>query len=290
MDTQITAPGAYDIPNAVYHSQCCDAPSISSTGLRLIRQKSPAHFWAQSDLNPHRPPQPARPPQLDFGSAAHALLLEGKLSDEFVIAPFTGAYNRNEDGWKAGDKQAWRDEQHAAGKIVVTPDDINQIEAMAESLKRHPLIRDGLFRGEIERALFFKRDGYWLKSKPDVVPADNILADYKTATRADLRSVMSSVVDYGYHIQMALAVDAIRETTGREIKNAAIVVQEKEPPYVVAVYPFSEHFINAGRAEYLAAFKTFRECYERNEWPGYPDADLFVPEWLHTRLTQEGII
>lgn len=285
----ITAPGSYSMPNRDYHSQCCDAPSISSTGLRTIRRTSPAHFWATSDLNPHAKPRPWTP-QLDFGSAAHALILEGKLSDDFVIAPFSGAYNRNEDGWNASEKQAWRGAQHAAGKIVVTPEDISQIEAMAEALQRHPLIRDGLFRGEVERALFWKRDGYWLKAKPDVVPADDILADYKTTARADLRSVTNSVIDYGYHIQMALAVDAIAETTGREIKNTALVVQEKEPPYAVAVYPFSEHFINAGRAEYLAAFKTFRECYERNEWPSYPDADLFVPEWLHARLEQEGLI
>ena len=290
IDLTIRTPGVYQIPNAAYHAQICDGPSISSTGLRTIALQSPAHFWAYSDLNPFREPEEVKPKVLNFGNAAHSLLLEGALpKSEYAIAPFVGNYAKNEPGWNAGDKRAWRDEQQAAGMIVVSPDDIAKIERMAEVLRRHPLVMLGLFRGEVERALFVKRGKYWLKSKPDVIPEDTIIADYKTVADAGLRAVTNANVDHGYYMQIALAIDLIRETTGREIENATLLVQEKEPPYAVVSYALSDHFINIGRARYERAFETFIACYEANEWPCYCDQTLYVPSWLETQLEQEGI-
>lgn len=290
IDLTIRATGAYQIPNAAYHSQICDGPSISSTGLRKIALKSPAHFWAYSDLNPFREPEEAKAKVLSFGNAAHSLLLEGALpADEYAIAPFTGNYAKNEKGWNAGDKRAWRDEQQAIGKIVVSPDDIAKIERMADALRRHPLVQIGLFKGEIERALFAKRGNYWLKAKPDVIPEDTVIADYKTVADASLRNVGNANIDHGYYMQIALAIDLIREVTGRAIENATLLVQEKEPPFAVVSYPLSDRFIDVGRARYEKAFEMFVHCYEANEWPAYPDQTLYVPEWLEKQLEQEGI-
>lgn len=289
IDLTIREPGVYRLSNLAYHSQICDAPSISSTGLRMIRSKSPAHFWAESNLNPLAEAQP-RARALDFGNAAHSLILEGELPEsEYAVTPFAGDYARNEDGWKAGDKREWKERQEAAGLIVVSQRDLKTIAGMAEAIAAHYLIKDGLFRGQIERALYVRRKGFWLKSKPDVIPTDNVYSDFKTAATGDYRSVMNAVIDNGYHLQIAIAIDLIKETTGHDIEHAALVVQEKKPPYVVAVYPILPALIACGRFEYEAALRTFMDCYERNIWPGYPDVPIDAPEWLIKRLTMEGM-
>jgi hypothetical protein len=292
----ITKPGAYDVPISTYHSQCCDGPSISSSGLKIIRQKSPAHYWDQSDLNPNRRVQTDKK-ALNFGKAAHSLLLESKLpEDEFSLTPFSGPYNRNSDDWKAGEKQAWKAAQEEAGKAIVTADDLKVITEMADVLARHPLVKDGLLRGEIERSLFWRPEhcpmtgeplDVWLKSRPDVIPHDDIYVDYKTVADASVGKFVRAVVDYGYHIQVAMAVDGLKATKGIEIKQAALLVQEKMPPYVVAVRYLEPSYIIAGRMEYCAGVRTFNECLKRNEWPGYEDADLNCPDWLEKRLERE---
>ena len=72
----ITEPGAYpDIDGDLYHSmEICDSPSISSTGLKLISSKSPAHYWHQSPLNPKRPVQEQKT-HFNVGKGVHDLLL-----------------------------------------------------------------------------------------------------------------------------------------------------------------------------------------------------------------------
>ena len=85
---QISTPGLYaDIPIAVYHSDCCIGPSISSSGLRTIFYYSPQHYWAQSYLNPQRKEEdPTK--ALIFGRAAHHLLLgEKEFHKHFAIRP-----------------------------------------------------------------------------------------------------------------------------------------------------------------------------------------------------------
>lgn len=80
--------GVWDISIERYHEQCCDGPSISSSGLRTIWSDSPAHYWATSALNPARVAQ-ADNPAFSLGRLAHRVLLEGVagLERDFAIRP-----------------------------------------------------------------------------------------------------------------------------------------------------------------------------------------------------------
>lgn len=288
LDLTIREPGVYDIPNAAYHAQICDDVSYSRSDLWPLRERSPRHFWDRSPGNPAAR-EHERTTQLDFGAAAHAVLLEGTLpEDEFVIQPFGGTYANNSHGWKRDEKQAWKQEQHAAGRIIVSNDDLEIIKAMADELYEHPMIRDGLFQGAVERSVFWKHDGVWLKARPDVQPNDAMLADYKSMARADIAFMGKAVERYGYHMQMAMQIDGLKEAAGHTIEHAAIVAQEKEPPYVVTVYPLDHKLLAAGRFEYQQAVKTIKECTEAGFWPGYPDQTLYLSDWRKIRLEAEG--
>ncbi len=279
-DLSITAPGVYDIPSPAYHAQICDAPSISSTGLRLIRSRTPRHYWAASDLNPDAPPAEWSSP-LNFGSAAHSLLLEGDLPEsQYAISPF--------NDFRTNDATAWRDSVIAAGRIVVTAKDLSTISAMRESLAAHPMVRQGLFSGQIERSIFWKRDDFWLKARPDVIPADGIVADLKTVADASPTKVVRAVADYGYHMQAAMIVDGLREVTGSRVDQYAIVSVEKEYPHVVSVATLSDAYLIAGRMEYEKAFQTWADCLRRQEWPDYGVVEIDVPGWLEAKLEREA--
>lgn len=291
----ITEPGIYDLTLPAYHSQCCAGPSTSASRLIKLRKKTPAHFWAYSDLNPLGRPEP-RTAEMDFGKAAHALLLEGDLpAEQFAIQPFDGPYNRNEEvdniEWKAGAKQAWKKEQETAGLVVVSPAHLQQIREMRDALAAHPMIRDGLFQGAVERSVIARDEetGIWLKARPDVVPVDTILADAKFVDDASPQSADGMIMRYGYHIQLALAADVIQAVTGREIQNACLVLQEKTFPYVVQVYPLSDHLMLTGRLEYKAALRLLKKCLDTNDWPGYPERTLTVPYKMQERLEREGL-
>lgn len=289
MTDLITQPGVYDMLADRYHSQCCNGPSISSTGLRKIRLGSPAHFWATSDLNPNAFPSP-RTKALNFGNAAHSILLEGALpEDQYAVCPFDGPMNRNEDGWKAGEKQDWKKQQEDAGLIVVTRADLEVIEQMYDAIRAHPMVRDGIFSGEIERSIFWKSEDVWLKARPDVLPTDTLIVDYKAVADASPRAVARSVIDYGYHMQLALAIEGIREATGRRVEEAALVCQEKTPPYLVQVYPLSDSLLAVGKLEYEIALETFKECLRTGEWPGYAETTIFLPDWKVEALKHEGL-
>ena len=252
MTAKITKPGIYDIPNGVYHSQCCDGPSISSTGLRKIRMQSPAHFWNKSDLNPDAEIDKWTP-NLNFGAAAHSMILEGTLpEDQYVLKAY--------DNYRKNEAKKWRDDQLKDGLIIFSKDDLETITGMAESLAEHPLIKQGLFKGEIERSLFWQRDGVWLKARPDVMPVDNVITDFKTVARGGSRHTGRAVIDYGYHIQAAMICDGVKAVTGRDIDHYSIMTVEKDPPYVVTHHPIMPAFIDIGRYEYRKAFEVFKTC------------------------------
>ena len=85
-DQKITEPGVYDVSIDRYHSQICDGPSISSSGIRALL-RSPAHYWRTSDLNPARVEEDDKEAFI-LGRAAHHLLLgEKEFSRQFVIRP-----------------------------------------------------------------------------------------------------------------------------------------------------------------------------------------------------------
>lgn len=148
--SKISTPGIYDaVPMTAYHGDLCDGPSVSSSGLRLIEAKTPAHYYATSYLNPNRIEQDEKD-AFDFGRAAHSLLLgESGFFKQFAVRPEAFKDYRT----KAA--QEWRDSTRAEGLTPLTSDDLAAIKAIAANLDTHPLARD-LLRGHIEQSLVFK--------------------------------------------------------------------------------------------------------------------------------------
>jgi hypothetical protein len=253
--TKISEPGVYDMPIEAYHTDCCVGPSVSSSGLRTIDTQSLAHYWQDSYLNPEREPF-KQSDAMALGSAAHHLLLgQEDFAKKFIVRPKFAPGTKDEPwhGAKLVCKK-WNADAELARLTILKPDALEQITAMAEALARHPLIRDGLLTGSVEKSLFWQdsETGIWLKARPDCLASyGTVIADYKTTADASPGECEKTLWNFGYHMQLALGGMGIEALTGRRPDNDAhvLVFQEPKPPHCVSVRPIDPQAISYGRMQ-----------------------------------------
>lgn len=286
--TKIEAAGVYDISIDWYHDQCCSGPSISSSGLRTIELRSPAHFYASSSLNPDRAAD-EHSDALDFGSAAHHLLLSQEgFRQRFVVRP------EEYPDYRTKAAREWRDMMRESGKTVLTSDQVGHIKGIAASLARHPLVRQGLLQGEVERSIIYRDPvtGIWLKIRPDVLPvSDGVVVDLKTAADAAPRAMERAILDRGYDMAGALTGMGLKAVLGLDMTAFVLVCVEKVPPYAVSIIEVDAVWISYARRRVRRAIDTFARCLESSEWEAFPgEHKAYVPEFLRRRLDQEADI
>jgi hypothetical protein len=266
-----------------YHSQCCDGPSISSSGLRTIELQSPHQFWSFSDLNPDRF-ESEETHALDFGRAAHSLLLGDEVfSEHYSIRP------DEFDSWRTKAAKEWRAAEQDLGKTVLEPSDIDHIAGMAKSLKAHGL-PDVVFDGEAEVSLVWKDvTGVWIKSRPDALPKSGDQADLKTTADASLFACMRDITKRGYFMQMALGAEGMQRVLGRRPAGNILIFVQKKPPYTVSAIPLSEDAMYWGAMMNRRAIDTFARCLDEGNWPGDTDhmPEYNLPSWMTDRLSDE---
>lgn len=292
---KITTPGVYDLSMADYHSDICDGPSISSSGIRTIWSQSPAHFWYDSPYNPNRP-EPKERPHFSIGKAAHHLLYLGRkgFDEEFAVRP------EQWSDWRTKDAKEWRAERLKAGFTIITDAELEAITGMARSLGAHPLVKAGILDGAVERSLIFKdpKTGVWLKSRPDNIPtASGLFADLKTTDSVSDESLARSLGSFAYHVQGALVGMAAEAVLDHPMEEFALVWVEKAPPHCVRVTVLSGADLERGQGQLRVAINQFAECVATGVWPGpggvRRDAEyLMLPAWaakqIDTRLEVEG--
>lgn len=276
------------VPLARYHDgSLCDGPSISSSGLRTLYYKSPAHFWCESSLNPDRI-EPSESEALVLGRAAHHLLLgEDDFSTLFIARP------PKWDSWRTDAAKAWRAEQEAEGRTVLLPNTLEQIRGMARSLSAHPLIQAGILNGGIEQSMVWrdKDTGIWKRSRPDAVPNDSgDFADLKSTMSVSDDAIMKTIADYGLHMQGALVCEGAHDLLGCKDTTFSLVFVEKEPPYCCRVVTLRDEDLARGERQNAVAMRTFAKCLETGEWPGPGRADaeyVSLPSWAQTRIDRQ---
>lgn len=278
----IDTPGIYSgIPMSVYHSQnVCDGPSISSSGLRKIFNESPAHFYCDWDGNPeceNRGDSAA----FVLGRAAHHLLLG---EDDFTTLFVQRPEEIDGEPWQGNKKicKEWLKKQAAAGRTVLTPEQIKTIRGMARSLAAHPLVEAGILNGLVEHTIIFKDEatGVFVKVRPDCIPNDSgDVADLKTTSEFGL-GLDRSVSKYRYDMQAALVGQAMKDVAGVDMTSFSFVFVEKSAPYSVEVLSLLDEDIERGHMDNRVALDTFAFCLKSKNWfgPGGTQADA---RWAH---------
>lgn len=281
-------PGIHNIAADDYHRDPAPDPSLSSTLARLLLNRSPLHAWTASPrLNPAW--EPVEKKTFDIGRAAHRAVL-GRGVD-YVAYP--AEYLSSNGAASTKDAKAWDEEQRAAGRTPLKADEVDQIGAMADAVRRQiePMgIRLDHDRSEL--VALAEVDGVWCRAMFDNAPADPRLPlyDLKSTTDASPETLAKTIATYGYDLQAAHYLAVWKAATGEDRKFRFIFV-EKEPPFGVSV---AELYRKPGdeadwfdHADALAADarRIWGECLRTGHWPCYPArvAVIGAPGWHTTK-------
>ncbi len=268
---KITEPGLYDMPMSVYHSDCCDGPSVSSTGLRTLLLKSPLHFWDRSYLNPDRDPDD--PDEIEkehfrIGRAAHWSMFERETFERAIAVRPTMW-----DSWRSKEAKAWRLDAMREGMTVMTPDEMERVHGVVRSLTRHPLYQQGLLGGAIETSIIARdsKTGIWIKARPDSVPIEEAFTDLKVVSDAKPDVFERTIRDIGYDLQLALGGICYEKVTKRAIEQFWIVAVESSRPHPVHVASLSTDAVYWARIRLRTALDRMAKCLETGYWPAYDE-------------------
>lgn len=269
IDGLISEPGIYDLPIRQYHSQCCDGPSVSSTGLRKIELETPLHFFDTWDGNPNRDPADKGELEADhfrIGRAAHWRTLEPeRFAQEIAVRPDIW------DSWRTKDSQAWLKDIQKMGLTILTPEEMVKVDGIKAALTANQMVKDGLLGGAVEASLITKdaKTGIWIKSRPDSVPHETAFSDLKCMQDVSPQSVARAVNTLGYDMQMALAGICYEKLTGITADQFYIIACESKRPHAIHIASLSTSAVYWARIRLRRALNTMAKCLADNDWPAY---------------------
>ena len=95
--------------------------------------------------------------------------------------------------------------------------------------------------------------------------------EYKRSDTADPRKLLSSFINYGYHIQAAMYEMGIKAVTGCNIEKFYFIVQEKEAPYITQLFNPEKTYMLYGQKAVHNGIQKYLECKEKGIWESYSD-------------------
>lgn len=258
-----------------YHTR----PELSSSGARLLLPEykgSPKKF--QWNLTHRRTSR-----TFDLGHAVHAKVLGVGLG--IVTYPDEHLTPSGNPSTKK-ETLAWADEQRASGFTIVSPQEAESVDAMAEAVLAHPTAAP-LFEIAAHRevSVFSEIDGVPVRARFDALSDETrngvYGVDLKTTDDATKLGAERSVSKWGYDFQDAWYDDVYTASEGRPIDQFFFINVEKSGPFEVAVTALPDLWRQMGKTKAAEARRVYRECVESGEWPGYPTEIQFLdpPAW-----------
>lgn len=268
-----------DLPDADYHAH----GALSSSGARtLLKPGGPALYaWRRAHPEPHKS-------AYDLGHAAHLQVLGAGPRVLVVDAA----------DWRTKAAKEARADAYEQGAVPLLLAQYEDVRAMAEALRNHPLAGPLLDRdrGTAEQSLFWtdRATGVPCRARIDwrtqLADGRTVVVDYKTTTSAAPDALARSVATYGYHVQGAFYLDGAR-AVGLADEHAVflLIAQEKTPPYLPVVRQLDAAAMRIGHAEARRAREIWRDCTEAGVWPGYPaEAEfLSLPTWFENQYLED---
>ena len=257
-----------NVKDTIYHA---DRSALSSSGARLLLDV-PAKFRNRMDA-----PQEYNP-VFELGQYAHALVTNVDYKLHIVEAP----------DWRTKTAREERDEKKQEGfDGVLLRHEYEQVQAMREALTANPSVKELLTaQGTVAETSLVWEDpwtGVKCKARPDIATSDyTTLIDYKTTVSSNPKDFRKSVANFGYHLQAAWYLDAVKALLGVEARFL-FIAQEKTAPYLVSVFELDHTSLMEGRRLSDKARQVYRDCLNTDSWPGYPEgiATISLPAWAY---------
>ena len=238
-----------DIPNEDYHA----GVGISSSYIRRFGESQVHAVNHKSESTP----------TLKFGTAAHALIVEGREAFDKEVrvmegSPYTKAYK---------EEKAEYEEQ---GFIVLKEADLELIEGM----KANMVYEGNAYlnaKGKLaEASVYWYEDDILCKCRPDMMcsplnepNSDNrmVVVDYKTTISCEPYAFNKSVKKYGYDMQAAWYRRGI-QMAGYDVDEFVFIAQEKVQPYASKVFKITKEQMDYGwnmMESYLEEYKEYQK-------------------------------
>lgn len=270
----IDAAGFYsDVPDVVYHSDPVVHGSLSSTEIRNLL-KAPAIFRHKRDHGR------AETHDMTRGKAIHKLTLGVGPEIVVLVDPKGEPYG----DYKSSKCRKMRNDLIKTGALPLLAKELAMAEAMAEAIRDHPEIGRVFTRqggqAEVTAVAQEPETGVWLRAKFDYLPpwdiraARIILPDLKSAESAHPEAISNSIVRWGYWVQGAvylLVLYLLDHGAGPLEDGFVLVVQEKDPPYLVTLAEVGPEWLKPGIDAVLTACHTYLRCSREGRWPGYSE-------------------
>lgn len=275
----------HDVPEAVYHADPCEVPSLNNSTLKRLLGDSPRHAHAfHPRLGGRR--QEERE-EFDFGKAVHALVLEQRV-DSIVIV--------EAENFRTKAAQQERDAAYAEGKVPLLSRMWAGVQRTAEAIRAQLDARDDaehwrMHDARVEQTLVWQEaGGVWCRARLDVVKP-SVLWDLKTCESANPEAFARSVFRYGYHLQESFYRRGWRALGGEDLPFFFVAI-EKGYPHAVAVYDVSPEAKAIADRQVQLGIDRWRWCLEHDEWPGYPPhvATVEAPSWLVAREIEREVM
>ena len=244
-----------------YHS---GIDSISSSGVKMLVNKTPAHFHQRYAEG--APEAVSRP--LVFGSVFHAFVLEG----EAVCRSLYGTAPAHPGTAKYA---AWlSNEECLYGGLK--EEDWAEIQLMQAGMLANEEIKALLDMPAIIEQRFDWTDKEYdvqCKIKPDFLARDgSVMLDIKTTADATNYGIHTAVRRYDYDLSAAMYLRAIEAIEGITPRWGWIFIEKgtRLPRLVWA----SDETIETGSAKLERGLSIYSECMKSGKWPGYETLNL----------------
>lgn len=239
-----------DISNKDYHS---DREYLSSSGIKLLHS-DPEEFHRQYILGEKT--ESSNQTALDFGTAAHTMILEPHLFNDQVLE-YTGGSRRTND---------FRDFKAAhPEKLIFLPHEMEKLSALKAAFQNHP--QKGLLENSLyEHTLCSEISGVKVKCRADsICPERGIITDIKTTSYASGLSQFKETLQRShYEISAALYCIIAEQIYGKPFSFYFIVLSKDD--LQCHIYKTSFETLELGKSRTKAALEFFKQAKLTNEW------------------------
>lgn len=287
-------------------------PQLNMSSLCNIK-KSPAHFqWCKEN--------PKDSKSLIKGRAIHTLILEPEtFHSVYAVEPekkdykFVTVEDIKQLCEKYGTKKTGKKEEILAalaplitidenkqvydfaysaflmesnGKEILTAKEYMEARQAADSVLKSPRIRSMLKNGQSEVSILQTINDVEMKFRLDFM-SENFILDVKSCSSCEEREFSRDFVNYQYAEKLSAYQKAVELETGKRPLVIVLAVETTEENDY-QVFEIDQEFLDAGYKNFEKMLNTWKECTEKNEWPGMPKTvqKLFAPDWFLKQVYQ----
>lgn len=256
-----------NISNEEYHG---DRNFLSSSSLKLLLQDREAfrRKYILQEIDEPKKNQSA----LDFGTAAHLMLLEPHLFDSEVVF-----FNGPRKAGKVFEEFKLQNE----GKLILTEVDKMKLDAFKSSFENHHaswILKDCKF----EHTMCALLNSTMLKSRADAISiGGGYIVDVKTTGyMGDVETFKQTIENLYYDLSAALYCAIAEKIYKKQFDFYFIVLSKSDMS--CNVYKMSKNTMLAGYGKLESAIETYKNCLLTGNW-----SDVSVEEEEITNIISE---